>query len=181
MQLRAIPFSNSLPRHIFEQIEQELGVDTLPKVFKRLESQPALLTHLWGQFHALVLQGDLPRVLKEMVGLVVATAAHCDHLCAMLLHSLTEQQAEQQTLAAIVRGDYELAEVSHATLAVLRFTEMAVIHRRAGATPANQQWESLQHQTRQALHDTGLEEGEQLELVATIALFEQLCLVTNLL
>ncbi|MBW4473121.1 MAG: hypothetical protein KME45_22495 [Stenomitos rutilans HA7619-LM2] len=181
MQLRAIPFSDSPPKHILEQIEQEFGVDTIPKVFKRLEAQPALLTHLWGQFRALVLQGDLPRVLKEMVGLVVATAANCDHICAVLLHSLIEQQAEQLTLAAIIQGNYKAAEVSHATLAILRFTTMAINNRTLARTPAEHQWHRLQYQTRQALHDTGLEEDEQLELVATIALFEQLCLVTNLL
>lgn len=180
MQLRAIPFSDS-PGHIFEQIEQEFGVDIIPKVFKRLESQPALLTHLWGQFYALVLQGDLPRVLKEMVGLVVATTAHCDHICAVLLRSLTEQQAKQQTLAAIGQGNYEAAEVSHATLAVLRFTAIAVNNLTIDRTFTEHQWEQLQDQTRQALDNTGLEESEQLELVATIALFEQLCLVANLL
>lgn len=182
MQLRAMfPSSYSPPTHIFEQIEQEFGVDTIPHVFKLLESQPALLTHLWGQFHALVLQGALPRMLKEMVGLVVATTARCDHIYAVLLHSLLEQQADQQTLAAIVQGDYEAAEVSHATLSVLRFTAIALINQTAGRNPFDNQGQRLQHQTRQALHDTGLEEGEQLELVATIALFEQLCLVANLL
>lgn len=182
MQLRAIfPSSYSPPQHIFEQIEKEFGVGTIPQVFKRLESQPALLTHLWGQFQALVLHGDLPRMLKEMVGLVVTTATRCDHICTVLSHSLIEQQAEQPTLAAIVQGNYEAAEVSHATLAVLRFAAIAIAHQTAGGTQAEDKWQLLQLQTQQALDDTGLEESEQLELVATIALFEQLCLVTNLL
>lgn len=181
MQLRASPSSYSPPQPVFEQIEQEFSTDTVPQVFKQLESQPALLMHLWGQFHALVLQGDLPRMLKEMVGLVVAAKGRCDHICIVLSHSLIEQQADQQTLAAIVKGDFEAAVVSHATLAVLRFTAMAVLQYTACDTRDEYQWQQLQNQTRQALNDTGLEEGEQLELVATIALFEQLCLVTNLL
>ncbi|XGV96972.1 MAG: hypothetical protein ACAF41_30140 [Leptolyngbya sp. BL-A-14] len=181
MQLRASPSSYSPPRHVFEQIEQEFSTNNVPQVFKQLESQPVLLTHLWGQFHALVLQGDLPRMLKEMVGLVVAGNGRCDHICNVLLHSLSEQQADQQTLTAIVRGDFEAAAVSHATLAVLRFTAMAILQYTTGDTRDSDQWQQLQDQTRQALNDTGLEEGEQVELVATIALFEQLCLVANLL
>jgi len=181
MQLRATPRSTYSPsRQAFEQIEQEFGTETIPLIFKLLEAQPVLLAHLWGQFHTLVLQGDLPRVLKEIVGLLVA-ATRCDYLCAVLLESLIQQQVESQTLTAIIQGDYESAEVSHATLAVLRFTAIAIVNRTAGGTLAKSEWQLLQHQTKQALNDTGLEEGEQLELLATIALFEQLCLVANLL
>jgi alkylhydroperoxidase/carboxymuconolactone decarboxylase family protein YurZ len=182
MQFQAMsPLDYSPPQQTFEQIEQEFGVNAIPQIFKLLESQPALLTHLWGQFHTLVLQGDLPRVLKEMVGLVIATATHCDHLYVVLMQSLAQQHAEPQTLTAIAEGDYESAAVSHATLSVLRFTAMAIVNRTAGGTLAKSKWQLLQQQTKQALDDTGLEEGEQLELVATIALFEQLCLVANLL
>lgn len=181
MQFRASPSSYSPPPYVFEQIEQEFGTDTIPQVFKQLESQPALLMHLWGQFHALVLQGDLPRMLKEMVGLVVSANGRCNQICTVLSHSLSEQQADQQTLAAIVKGDFEAAAVSHATLAVLQFTAVAIRQYKTCDTRDASQWQHLQDQTRQALNDTGLEEGEQVELVATIALFEQLCFVTNLL
>jgi hypothetical protein len=64
---------------------------------------------------------------------------------------------------------------------VLEFTAIAIVNRTASGALAKSQWQRLHHQTRQALDDTGLEEGEQLELVATIALFEQLCMVANLL
>lgn len=182
MQLRATsPLTYSLHRHTLEQIEQEFGTGTVPQVFELLKSQPVLLTHLWGQFHALVLEGDLPRVLKEMVGLVVATVTHCDHIRMVLIQRLAQQNVEQHTLIAIVRGHYDAAAVSHATLAVLKFTAMAIASRTASGALTKSNWQLLHHQTKQALEDTGLEEGEQLELVATIALFEQLCTVANLL
>lgn len=171
----------SLHRQTLEQIEQEFGTGTIPQVFELLKSQPALLTHLWGQFRALVLDGDLPRVLKEMVGLVVSTATDCDHIRTMLVQSLVQQHVEQQTLVAIVRGHYDSAVVSHATLSVLKFAAMAIANRTASGALTKSKWQLLHNQTRQALDDTGLEEGEQLELVATIALFEQLCMVANLL
>ena len=182
MQLRATsPLTDSLHQQTLKQIEQEFSAGTVPQVFKLLKSQPALLTHLWGQFHALVLHGDLPRMLKEMVGLVVATTAHCDHMRLVLIQSLIQQQADRRALTAIVQGRYEAAEVSHATLAVLQFTTIAIANRTASGALTKSQWQLLHYKTQQALDDTGLEEGEQLELIATIALFEQLCTVANLL
>jgi alkylhydroperoxidase family enzyme len=182
MQLRVTsPLTYSLHQQTLEQIEQEFGAGTVPQVFKLLKSQPALLNHLWGQFHALILQGNLPRTLKEMVGLVVATATHCDHIRLVLLQSLVQQHADQRALTAILQGRYETAAVSHATLAVLQFTSIAIAHRSASGVLTKSQWQLLHYKTQQALADTGLEEGEQLELVATIALFEQLCTVANLL
>ena len=182
MQLRVTPpLTYSLHQQTLEQIEQEFGVGTVPQVFKLLKSQPALLHHLWGQFHTLVLHGDLPRVLKEMVGLVVATATHCDHIRLVLMQSLVQQHADPHALTAIMQGHYEAAAVSHATLAVLQFVNTAIADRSASGTLTKSQWQLLHCKTRQALDNTGLEEGEQLELVATIALFEQLCTVANLL
>ena len=182
MQFRATPpLTYSLHQQTLKQIEQEFGIGTVPQVFKLLKSQPTLLNHLWGQFHALVLRGVLPRMLKEMVGLVVATTTHCDHLRLVLIQSLMQQHADQQTLTAIVQGHYEAAEVSHATLAVLQFTSIAIASRSHSAAVTKSEWQLLHGKARQALSDTGLEEREQLELIATIALFEQLCTVANLL
>ncbi len=67
-----------LVQQIFEQIEQELSAGMVPRIFQLLEPQPMMLVHPWGQFRAIILQGNLPRVLKEMVGLAVAVATRCD-------------------------------------------------------------------------------------------------------
>ncbi|MBV8883796.1 MAG: carboxymuconolactone decarboxylase family protein [Chroococcidiopsidaceae cyanobacterium CP_BM_RX_35] len=69
-----------LVQQTFEQTERELGAGMVPRIFQLLETQPMMLVHLWGQFRATILHGHLPRVLKEMIGLVVATATHCDYV-----------------------------------------------------------------------------------------------------
>ncbi len=182
MQLRVKSSSSDASSYqMFGQIEQTFGTGRVPQVFKRLKAQPVLLAHLWGQFQVLVLHGDLPRALKELVGLVVATATHCDHIRGVLLHHLSQQAAEPETLAAIAQGNYDAAGISHATRAVLRYAAIAIANRTACRGVAKKQWQTLHHQTMQALDDTGLEESERLELIATIALFEQLCTVANLL
>ncbi len=89
--------SGSIPAsETFEQIERELGAGIVPRIFKLLESHPDLLNHLWGQFRTIVLQGSLPRILKEMLGLVVATATHCDYVKGVHLHSLSLQGVDKK-------------------------------------------------------------------------------------
>jgi AhpD family alkylhydroperoxidase len=172
-----------LVQQTFEQIEQELGAGMVPRIFKLLESQPVLLAHLWGEFRTIVLQGSLPRVLKEMLGLVVATATHCDYVRVVHLHSLTLQGMNQKALEAVVRGDYGAKEISTLARNALRFATLATATRAAYAIPAENgsQWQDLRQQTAQALEATALEEAEKFELIATVALFEQICTVANLL
>ena len=172
-----------LAQQTFEQIEQELGAGIVPRIFKLLEPQPLLLAHLWGQFRAIILQGNLPRVLKEMLGLVVATATHCEYVRAVYLHSLTLQGVDKKALEAVYRGDHGAAEISNVARKALRFAALAAATRAAYNSPDGGQltWQELRQQTAQALEDTGLETEEKLELVAVVALFEQICTVANLL
>ncbi|MBD2099414.1 carboxymuconolactone decarboxylase family protein [Leptolyngbya sp. FACHB-261] len=169
----------------FDQIEQELGAGMVPRIFRLLESQPDLLNHLWGQFRTVVLQGHLPRVLKEMVGLVVANATHCEYVRVVHLHSLTLQGVDQQALQAVSQGNYEAYGISRMARGALNFASTAVATRAAYANPtegnSGPSWEQLRTSTAQALASIGLEAEEQLELVATVALFEQICTVANLL
>lgn len=171
-----------LVQQTFEQIEQELGAGMVPRIFKLLESQPMLLTHLWGQFRAIVLQGHLPRVLKELLGLVVATATHCDYVRVVHLHSLTLQGVDKKALEAVNRGDYGAKEISTVARAALHFAALTTATRAAYASTEDQgTWQELRQQTAQALKAIDLEEEEKFELVATVALFEQICTVANLL
>lgn len=173
---------SSFTQQTFEQIEQELGAGMVPRIFKLLEPQPALLNHLWGQFRTIILQGCLPRVLKELVGLVVATSTHCDYVKVVHLHSLTLQGMEQQSLDAVRQGNYDVEYVSTTAKEALRFAALATATRAAYSGVEGQEtWQELRQQTAQALEHTGLEEEEKFELVATVALFEQICTVANLL
>ena len=154
-----------LVQQTFEQIEQEMGAGMVPRIFQLLEPYPMILVHLWGQFRATILHGHLPRILKETIGLVVATATHCDYVQKVHLHSLSLQGMNEQALEAVKQGDYGAEAIGNVT--------------RNGK--GNPNWQELRQQTTQALEDTNLEEEEKFELVATVALFEQICTVANLL
>lgn len=172
-----------LVQQTFEQIEQELGAGMVPRIFQLLEPQPMILVHLWGQFRSTVLHGHLPRVLKEMLGLVVATATHCDYVQGVHLHSLSLQGMDAQALEAVRRGDYGAEVIGTVARNALRFAALATATRAAytSSSQGNGNWQELRQQTAAALEAIDLEDEEKFELVATVALFEQICTVANLL
>lgn len=171
-----------LVQQTFEQIEQELGAGMVPRIFQLLEPHPAILVHLWGQFRETILHGHLPRVLKEMIGLVVATATHCDYVQGVHLHSLSLQGMNAQALEAVKQGDYGAEAIGTVARNALRFAALTTATRAAyDSVSKGNKWQELRQQTTQALEDTNLEEEEKFELVATVALFEQICTVANLL
>jgi AhpD family alkylhydroperoxidase len=181
----AMPYS--VVQATFEQIEQELGAGMVPRIFLLLEKNPDLLVHIWGQFRTLVLQGNLPRTLKEMVGLVVAITTHCDYVQVVHMHSLTLQGVAREALDALREGNYTSSQLNSLSQNVLRFAAMTVATRSAYPVPSialasnNSDWATLRQQTNQLLTDLPLSEAEKVELIATLGLFEQICTVANLL
>lgn len=167
----------------FDQIERELGAGMVPRIFRLLENQPVLLAHIWGEFRSVVLKGALPRVLKEMVGTVVATEMHCEYVRVVHLHSLTIQGTDKAILDAVRNGDYGAMPLSAAVRKTLRFALLATRTNASYALPENTSngWERLRIQAGEALADTGFSAVEQAELVITVALFTQICTIANLL
>ncbi len=167
----------------FDQIERELGAGMVPRIFRLLENQPVLLSHIWGEFRSVVLHGALPRVLKEMIGTVVATEMHCEYVRVVHLHSLTIQGTDKATLDAVRDGNYTAVPLSAAVRKTLRFALLATRTNASYALPAHTAdgWEGLRLQTGEALADTGFSAIEQAELVVTVALFTQICTIANLL
>jgi AhpD family alkylhydroperoxidase len=174
--------SFSSAQETFHQIEQELGAGMVPRIFLLLEGQPEFLSHIWGQFRNLILQGSLPRTLKEMIGLVVATHTHCDYVQVVHMHSLTLQGVAKEALEALVKGDLQSEHMSSLTQEVLRFAALGVHTRSsyAGAT-AQGDWESLRGRTLDTFGNLNLSAGEKFEVLGTLALFEQICTMANLL
>lgn len=172
--------TSAVAQQTFDQIEQELGAGMVPRLFKLLEPQPLLLAHLWGQFRGVIIQGRLSRVLKEMIGLTIAKATHCDYVRLVHLHSLSLQGVEPNILEALSCGNYEAVEISTVAQNALKFAALATATRMAYGDGPDSTWKELRQQTAQTLDNMNLGEEEKIELVLTIALFEQLCTVANL-
>lgn len=147
-------------RRVYREIEQELGFGIVPNVFRAMASRPGLLEANWALFKSTVLQGSLPRTLKEMVGVVVSAAHASDYARLVHLHSLGVQGIADEVLRALGDGRVESEGLTLATTSVLRFAKRAA-ERPAAMTDAD----------FDELRRAGLSSDEALEVVATIQLF----------
>lgn len=166
------------PAETFDEIERELGAGMVPRIFKLLEGNPALLHHLWGQFRTVILRGGVPRAVKEMVGLVVATHTGCDYVRVVHLHSLALQGLSDAAVSALRENVYDSSALSGAARDALRFAVAAVKARSAdGAAAVRAGYAGAYSE----LGAAGVAPGDAVELIVTVAFFEQVCAVANLL
>ncbi len=64
--------TDPLARQTFDEIQRELGFGMVPNIFRSMGSNPALLSANWQKFKSTILEGSLPRTVKEMIGVVVS-------------------------------------------------------------------------------------------------------------
>lgn len=156
-------------RRVFEEIERELGFGIVPNVFRAMAGHPGLLESTWSQFRAVVLQGRLPRVLKEMVGVVVSAAHDSPYARLVHLHSLGMQGVNADVLAELARGTTRGPGLSPANVAVLTFARAAAL------TP-----KALSAADFHALEEVGLSIDEALEVVAAVQVFSAINAFTDI-
>lgn len=155
-------------RRVYDEIERELGFGIVPNVFRAMASRPSLLEANWAMFRFTVLQGLLPRTVKEMVGVVVSAAHESQYARLIHLHSLGVQGVSDGVLRALAAGSVEADGLPPATGAALAFAKRAAEH------PSG-----LSEADFDGLRRAGLAPDEILEIVATIQLFTAVNLFTD--
>lgn len=112
-------------RTVFGEIERELGFGIVPNMFRALANQPTVLRATWDLFRATVLQGRLPRIVKEMVGIVVSKANNSDYALQVHLHSLGVQGVAESVLAALAAGSAAPQGLAPSVAAIIQFAYKA--------------------------------------------------------
>ncbi len=124
-------------RAVYAEIERELGFGIVPNLFRAMGGQPAVLRATWDLFRATVLEGRLPRIVKEMVGIVVSAANNSEYALAVHLHSLGVQGVAEGTLAALAAGAAEAPGVAPGIVALIRLAHRAARHGPLAVTDAD--------------------------------------------
>jgi uncharacterized peroxidase-related enzyme len=117
--------TNPVVRDVYAEIERELGFGIVPNVFRALAGRPAMLRATWDLFRAVVLEGELPRVIKEMIGIIVSAANRSEYALRVHLHSLGVQGVGQAALAALAEGAEEVPGMAPSVAALLRIAYIA--------------------------------------------------------
>lgn len=146
-------------RQIYDEIKAELGFGIVPNLFKSMATAPGFLAANWSKFRSTILQGRLPRTLKEMIGIAISQANDSQYALKVHLHGLTALGISEEVLMLLV-SDFENCPLPEREKAVIAFGL------RAGTRPHD-----LSAADYQRLYDLGLNEVEVFEIIATANLF----------
>jgi uncharacterized peroxidase-related enzyme len=109
---------------VYDEIRRELGFGIVPNLFKSMAIRPAILRANWDKFRATILQGLLPRTLKEMVGVLISQTNGSEYALRVHLHGLSAMGMSEEVLQALVR-DYENCPLPEREKSILRFGLLA--------------------------------------------------------
>lgn len=146
-------------RAVYDEIKAELGFGIVPNIFKSMATNPPFLESNWSQFRSTVLQGRLPRTLKEMIGVVISQANQSDYARQVHMHSLSALGISAEILQ-LLAADFANCPLPEREKAVIGFGLQA-------ATQPHR----LNQADYQNLYDLGLDQAEIFEIIATANLF----------
>ncbi|WP_017318255.1 carboxymuconolactone decarboxylase family protein [Mastigocladopsis repens] len=151
--------TNSKVKTIYQEIQVELGFGIVPNLFKSMAINPDVLEANWKKFRATVLKGDVPRTLKEMLGIAISQANSSPYALNVHLHGLSSLGMSEEVLKTLV-SDFAACPLPQREKAVISFGL------KAATTPHELTAQDYQH-----LYDLGLDHSEIFEIIATADLF----------
>lgn len=146
---------------VFGEIERDLGFGIVPNVFCAMANQLAVLCASWDLFRAVVLKGELPRTLKEMVGIVVSAANQSEYALKVHMHSLGVQGVSFAVLQSLAGGASSATGLGPSANAILTYA-----HKAAHFGPL-----AISDEDVDAVLDEGVTPEDLNEVVAAIDLF----------
>lgn len=146
---------------VYEEIRTELGFGMVPNLFKSMAINPDFLEANWKKFRGIILQGDVPRTIKEMIGIAISQANNSQYALQVHLHGLSALGISEEVLHTLV-SDFANCPLPEREKAAISFGLLA-------ATKPQQ----LTEADYQRLEEIGLDRGEIFELIATANLFTE--------
>lgn len=147
---------------VYDEIIAELGFGIVPNLFKSMAINPDFLAASWQKFRSTILQGDVPRTIKEMIGIAISQANGSEYALKVHLHGLSALGISEVVLQTLV-SDFANCPLPEREKAVIRFGLLA-------ATQPHQ----LSPRDYQNLQELGLDQSEIFELIATANLFTEI-------
>lgn len=144
---------------VYDEIKAELGFGIVPNLFKAWAGNPAVLAVRWNEFRGIVLQGRLPRTLKEMMGVVISHAHDSQYAKLVHLHGLQAMGTSEDLLGQLTE-DFEQCSLPARQKELIRFALRCATQPHDVASADYDRLESL-----------GVDAEERLEVIATACLF----------
>lgn len=68
---------NEIVNRVYGDVKVKFGIPFIPNIFKALAHFPEALEAKWNAYKAIMLQGELPHVTKEMIAVAVSAVNAC--------------------------------------------------------------------------------------------------------
>jgi len=146
---------------LYEEIQVELGFGIVPNLFKSMAIDPEFLEANWKKFRSTILRGNIPRTIKEMIGVAISQANSSQYALKVHLHGLSALGISEQVLQTLV-SDFANCPLPEREKAAITF----------GLVAATQP-HKLTDADYQQLQELGLDRAEIFELIATANLFTE--------
>jgi AhpD family alkylhydroperoxidase len=111
-------------KEVYDQILSELGFGIIPNMFKSMAINPDILEANWKKFRSTILQGDVPRTLKEMVGVAISQANNSVYALKVHLHGLSALGMSEEVLSTLV-SNFDACPLPAREKAVIKFGLLA--------------------------------------------------------
>lgn len=144
---------------VYDQILAELGFGIVPNLFKSMGSHAGFLEANWTKFRSVILQGLLPRTLKEMIGVAISQANNSEYALRVHLHGLSALGMSEQVLTTLV-NDFDACPLPERQKTAIRFGLLAATKPHTVTTADYDQ-----------LRAQGITDAEIFEIIATANLF----------
>ncbi len=151
--------TDELAKQVYTEIKNELGFGMVPNLFKSMASRPGFLHANWVKFKTTVLEGSLPRTLKEMVGVAISQHNTSQYALQVHLHGLSALGMSEEVLDTLV-NDFDACPLPHVEKLAIRFGLKLATDPHGSS---NVDFDEL--------IENGISESEIMELVATANLF----------
>ncbi len=151
--------TDPIAKRVYEEILNELGFGIVPNLFKSMANRPKFLEANWNHFRSTILQGDIPRTLKEMVGVAISQANNSQYALKVHLHGLSALGMSEEVLQTLV-SNFDACPLPEREKAMIRFGL------KLATDPHN-----VTENDYAELRKIGLDNDEIYEVVATAHLF----------
>src|SRR5919199_5581824 len=109
---------------VYDEIQVELGFGMVPNLFKSMAIEPDFLEANWKKFRSTILQGNIPRTIKEMIGIAISQANSSQYALQVHLHGLSALGISEEVLQMLV-SDFDNCPLPKREKAVIRFGVLA--------------------------------------------------------
>lgn len=125
--------------------------------FTSQSERPDLLAANWDLTKGILLNGQLPVAIKQMIVVVISLQNDCQY-CTNLYTSNLENIGVSEEVIKCITSDFKLEKISPSQRTILHF-----------ALKASEQQQNLTDQDYQALYDLGMSNGEIIEILMLTA------------